>query len=140
MLFPGLLGRLFGRLSGLFRWQPVGKYVRITVVESYDGSLLGQAIKGRITKIEEVKTSTDARQKKACPLIEFDFPVQYMGYRFNKIMAVPRHTGYDLYTLPFTGIAVYVVPILNVGELPAFNMEDVIAIWGLSLCRFRHSK
>ncbi|MGQ0594875.1 MAG: hypothetical protein ACT4QB_20230 [Gammaproteobacteria bacterium] len=110
------------------------------MVESYDGSLLGQAIRGRITKIAEVETSTNSHQRDECPLIEFDSPVQYMGYRFNKIMAVPRHTGYDLYTLPFTGIAVYVVPILDVEELPAFNLEDVIAIWWLSLRRFRHSK
>lgn len=139
-MFPGLIGTLFGKISKFFRWRPIGKRVRITVVESRDGSLLGQNIKGRITNIAEVETSTNSHQMDECPFIQFDSPVHYMGYRFNKIMAVPRHTGYDLYTLPFTGIAVYVVPILNVEELPAFNMEDVIAIWGLSLCRFRHSK
>jgi hypothetical protein len=108
------------------------------VVESRDGSLLGQTIKGRITKIAEVKTSMDTHQKEECPFVQFDTPVHYMGYHFNKIMAVPRHTGYELYTLPFTGIAVYVVPILNAEEPRMFKMEDVIAIWWLSLCRFRH--
>jgi hypothetical protein len=138
MIFAGLMGKTFGRIARLFRWRPVGKQVRITVVESIDGSLLGQTLTGVITKVALIKELISSMEE--CPVIQLDSPVHYMGHRLDTILAIPRHTGYGLYSLPFTGIAVYIISINDSEEPVVAKWEDIIAIWWLSLSRFNNKR
>lgn len=136
-LFAGLLGRIYSSLSRVFGWRPVGKYVRISVADSSDAAMVGQALIGVITEVAQVKASVDTNLRDECPVIKLNSIVSYSGRRLGTILAAPRYVGYGLYSLPFTGTAFYIVPIGDPGVPKIFRMQDVIAISWISLCRFR---
>lgn len=136
-LFAGLMGRVYSSLSRVFRWRPVGKYVRIRIGDSPDAAMVGQALIGMITEVAQVKASVDTNLTDECPVIKLDSIVSYSGRRLDAVLAAPRYVGYGLYSLPFTGTAFYIVPIGHSGVPTNFRMQDVIAISWISLCRFR---
>lgn len=136
-LFAGLMGRIYSRLSRVSGWRPVGKYVRISVGDSADAAMVGQALIGVITEVAHVRTSLDTNVTDECPVIQLDSIVSYSGHRLDAVLAAPRYIGYGLYSLPFTGTAFYIVPIDRSGVPEIFRMQDVIAISWISLCRFR---
>lgn len=135
-LFAGLMGRIYSRLSRVLGWRPVGKYVRISVGDSPDAAMVGQALLGVITEVAQVKASVGTNLTDECPVIKLESIVSYSGNRLDAVLAVPRYVGYGLYSLPFTGTAFYIVPIGRSGVPEIFRMQDVIAISWLSLRRF----
>jgi hypothetical protein len=133
MIFAGLIGRLYGHLSQLFGWSPVGKTISLTVLEGVDTSEIGNVFIGNIIDVVQLKRSSDADMTEACPLIQFDTTVTYFGHRLDSLIGVPRHTGYGLYSLPFVSIAVYIAPVHDSEQPKVFKIEDAVAICLLSL-------
>lgn len=133
MTFARLFGRLCRHISLLFGGSPVGKKIRITITEGFIASEMGKVLVGNIIDVVHLHRSSHSNSIEACPIIRLDTPGIYGGHRLESFVGVPRHVGYGLYSLPFTAIAVYIVPVHNSEKLEVFKLEDAVAIWLLSL-------
>jgi hypothetical protein len=135
LIFPGGLRKIYARFAKSLHWNPVGKRVRLTVAEALDRSMFGKSFAGTIIRTVLDDTGYHVITQEECPVIHLDHPLTIYNKHFDIVIAKPRHTGYDLYSLLFTSIGVYVNPIPDLDDLDAYlptKAKDIIGIWLLS--------
>lgn len=97
-------------LSGIakgFGWTPIGKPVEIKIDTARYASLSGLSISGTIKRID-----TDGSA-----IVRLTSPLQMVNHSFARVMAQPRHQGFDIYHLLAGSIAVDLSP-TSAGEDP----------------------
>ena len=123
LIFPGGLGKIYAHFTKILHWKPVGKRVMLTVAEAPDASMFGKSFAGTIIRTVLDDTGYEMITQEECPVIHLDHPITINNKRFDIVIAKPRHTGYDLYSLLFTGIGVYVIPVPDLDDLDACFFE-----------------
>lgn len=121
------------RLLRWLGWNPCGKRVRLIVSESLDAAVIGTDLRGTLTRVlsKEFLPGVSGRARQSA-IVELDAPVRYMGHRFATVLVVPRHRNFGIYSLLFTTIAVYVVPLADADAADDAQWDDVLAIWSLT--------
>ena len=134
-----MIGEYLAWVSKARGWHPEGKRICILINEGSDKSLLGQVIYGTIRKyMKRIKTAGSggiADTFAEAVLIKLDTCLRYKRLEIDMLVAIPRHTGFGIYRLPFTNsIAVYIVKYMDGVEPPIELLQkDVLAIWELKL-------
>lgn len=133
-----MIGEYLAWVSKARGWHPEGKRTCILINEGSDKNLLGQVIYGTILKyMEHIKTvgpSGVSDTFAEAVLIKLDTCLRYEQLEIDMLVAIPRHTGFGIYRLPFTNsIAVYIVKYMDGVEPIELLQKDVLAIWELKL-------
>ena len=128
---------LVERLVRRIGWSPVGRRISLKVDETF-GSELGARYAATIASYGVVNTAwgdkSNGENRSECVLARLDSPIDLMGQRLDRVLAVPRHTGCGIYSLPVArSIAVYVTA-TDRDEIDALLSADkILGIWSLRL-------
>ncbi|MHB8347177.1 MAG: hypothetical protein ACYDHM_08325 [Acidiferrobacterales bacterium] len=107
----GFVGWLATRLGRAWGWQPIGKRVAIQIAEwDPKQSPVPRLWTGTIVDLVTL-ANPRTRRDGTFSLVVLDTPVPWRNQKIDRILLIPRHSGYDIDALPLTGIGVNIYDI-----------------------------
>jgi hypothetical protein len=128
------LYKFFCDLTG---WRLPGRAVLLRIDEVSHPELLNTIIKGTIYEVKSGFTTTGPCGSQwsddLFAIIHIDSLLTINGERIEWLMTVPRHTGYGLYRLYCTWIAVYIYVLERPSPPQELSWNDISAICSMKL-------
>jgi hypothetical protein len=121
----------------LIGWRLPGRAVLLRIDEVSHPELLNTVIKGTIYEVKSGFTTTGPWGSQwsdgLFAIIHIDSILTINGESIEWVMTVPRHTGYGLYRLYCTWIAVYIYVLERPSPPPELSWNDIRAICSMKL-------
>jgi hypothetical protein len=130
------LCKFFCHLVG---WQLPGKSVLLSIDDSDDPALFGVVVKGVICAIVPAILSLgpagSSWSDDPSAIIRLDSSLNLKGQNTEWLMAIPRHSGYGLYRLCLSWIAVYISPLEGPNPPRELSWIRISAICSMKLAK-----
>jgi hypothetical protein len=130
------LCKFFCDLTG---WQLHGKAVLLRIDDTKHPALMNTIIKGTINDIKSGITATGPGGSQlldsSFAIIHIDSSLILDGKNIEWLMVIPRHSGYGLYRLCCTWIAVYIYVLERSSPPHEIFWDDIHAICSMKLAR-----
>lgn len=121
------LVKIFNVLASVIGWSPVGKAVLLRIDDTSEPTLNGRQFTGRLVSLNQDGTG----------VIELEELLILKGNAVRRVLAVPRHQGYDFFYLCWGFIAVNLFALDGVYGLGPAQTESWFAIGSLKVVKSR---